>query len=457
MSFGEQALLAALQAPAEHNYCVAFSGGRDSAALLHAAVLLREQGLLHSLRALHVDHGLHAEAEAWAAHCAQFCAARDVPLRVVRAQVTASGAGLEADARRARYRLFEAELADGAVLLQAHHADDQAETFLLRALRGAGVRGLRGMPQRRVLGAGWLERPLLGVTRARITEWAEAQSLQWVEDPGNGQSDQDRNFLRNDVLPLLRQRWPATTDSFGQAAGHCEDAEHIVRMAAERALDGARSGSGGLHLRMFRQIEPVLQKEVLRSWAAALGLPAPGQQALRRMIDEVAAAREDAVPLVVWGGAEVRRFAETLYAASPLPPPPAPRVWDGAQRINLGRGCGALRIEPVTQGGLRPDCLVPGQTEIRFRVGGERCHPLGRSGSHPLKQLLQELRVAPWLRDRVPLLVQEGRIVSAAGLFLAQGCQAEGGAPGLRVVWEPDPVIAAPLEHARWMKGPSSD
>ena len=206
-----------------------FSGGLDSTVLLHllaANTDIRRNGL----GAIHVHHGLHADADAWAAQCQRSCDALDVPLSIVHVDVDrASGQGLEGAARDARHRAFAQALADDEILALAHHRDDQAETFLLRALRGSGVDGLAAMRSWRAYANGWLWRPLLDVAREELHEHATAHGLAWIEDAGNGDPRFDRNFLRNAVMPLLRQRWPQARISA---------ADFAASMAAKTAAEG---------------------------------------------------------------------------------------------------------------------------------------------------------------------------------------------------------------------------
>src|SRR5687768_2272994 len=175
----------ALSGTGEAAVVIGLSGGLDSVVLLHALATLPE-ARTRGLRVLHVHHGLHADADAWSRHCEAICAALSVPLRSVRVEVPLdSGEGLEAAARHARHAAFASELGKGEVLALAHHRDDQAETFLLRALRGSGVDGLGAMRAWRHFGPGWLWRPLLGHSRAQLLAYAEANGLSWVDDPSN--------------------------------------------------------------------------------------------------------------------------------------------------------------------------------------------------------------------------------------------------------------------------------
>src|SRR5690349_23167010 len=194
-------------AGAKPHVVVAFSGGVDSTVLAHA--LMRARRKLGSLRLVHVDHGLQAPSADWARHCARQARRWRVPIRNLRAKVVSRrGESPEAAARDARHALFEQELKAGEVLVTAHHLDDQVETFLLQLVRGAGVAGLASMPAIRACARGQIARPLLGTSRADIVAYATRHRLAWVEDPTNQHTRYDRNHLRHELMPLLRQRWP---------------------------------------------------------------------------------------------------------------------------------------------------------------------------------------------------------------------------------------------------------
>ena len=198
------AALALPPPPLQRPLLVGYSGGLDSTALLH---LLAREPAHRGLRAIHVHHGLQPEADAWADHCARTCAALGIGLEIVRVQVARdTGEGLEAAARRARMAAFAQALENDGVLALAHHRDDQAETFLLRALRASGSDGLGAMRPWRRFGPGWLWRPLLDLPRQALVDYARAHGLDWIEDPSNASDDHDRNYLRRRVLSLLRER-----------------------------------------------------------------------------------------------------------------------------------------------------------------------------------------------------------------------------------------------------------
>ncbi|HRP87062.1 MAG TPA: tRNA lysidine(34) synthetase TilS, partial [Gammaproteobacteria bacterium] len=215
---------------ASRRYCVAFSGGLDSTVLLVAMARLGARAALGGLRAIHVHHGLHADANRWAADCEVRCRELGVPLEVVAVDARAApGESPEARARELRYQALAARLAPGEVLLTAQHADDQLETVLIQLLRGAGPAGLAAMPADTVFGVGRHQRPLLGFTRASLEAWARAEGLAgWLEDPANRAPQLSRNHLRHEVLPAVRAHWPGAAAAVSRAARHCAEAAGLL-------------------------------------------------------------------------------------------------------------------------------------------------------------------------------------------------------------------------------------
>ncbi|MDA0236390.1 MAG: tRNA lysidine(34) synthetase TilS, partial [Proteobacteria bacterium] len=203
------AVLAAAGVGAGSRVCCALSGGVDSVVLFELLRRLQPR-FGFSLRAAHVDHGLSPNAAAWARACAERCLAAGVPLQVFRVEVERAHAdGLEAAARAARHAALAQVDCDW--LAFGHHQDDQAETLLFRLLRGTGVRGAAAMRAVEPGGAGRVGRlrPLLGLRRAQLLEWAGAYGLGWVEDESNAELRFTRNALRHRLLPVAEGLFPA--------------------------------------------------------------------------------------------------------------------------------------------------------------------------------------------------------------------------------------------------------
>lgn len=410
--------------------CVAYSGGLDSSVLLHAlatAPAARARGL----RAWHVHHGLHAQADAWAAHCARICAGHDLELSVSRVSVARDGGdGPEAAARAARHAAFAAGLGDGEVLALAHHQDDQAETLLLRLLRGSGPDGLAAMREWRDCGRGRLWRPLLALPRAALEAYARESGLDWIDDPSNEEERYDRNFLRRRALPLLRERWPQASAALARSAHLQEQAASLLEDDDARALAQVRSlDPHALSRSGLRALAPARRARVLRRWIGALALPPLPAQGVARIETELLPARADADAAFAWNGAVVRAWRDLLYAhAARAPLPPDWRAgWDGRAPLALPDG-GQWRL----QGAAGFDAPLIAHA----RRGGERIALPGRAHRHSLKHALQALGVPPWERERLPLLADaDGELWAAGDLLYSARMETWLRERGARLLW----------------------
>lgn len=411
-----QLALARCQSPAR--VAVAYSGGLDSSVLLHLFARLRAEQAF-SLQAFHVHHGLSAHADAWLAHCAQVSAQLDIPFSSVRADLSArSGAGLEADARAARYRAYADLSVDWVVL--AHHQDDQAETVLYRLARGAGVQGAAGMPVQRALAVDkQIWRPLLGESRASLQCYAQQQGLSWVEDESNARQDFDRNYLRHAVMPALQARFPAAPAAIARAARHFAEAASLLDELAQE--DAGEVAPLSLDLARLRPLPPARQRNLLRWFLARHALRLEERQ-LHLLLDQVLHARDDAMPFLRVAERSVRRYRERLWVA--ILPPQVQNCVLSAPGDLLPDWCGELRWQR-RDGGLAEGCW-PG-VQVRARVGGERLKVRRGGSSRPVKDLLQEAGVPPWLRSYWPLLWRDEVLLAVAGIAVAADYQAEGG------------------------------
>jgi tRNA(Ile)-lysidine synthase len=393
VSIVRQAVARAL-ALADGPVLVGFSGGLDSTVLLHAAAELRNA---RPLVALHVNHGLHPEADAWQGHCARVSEALGVALLTRRVEVLRRGS-LEAQARAARYGAFAEALEHGGCLLLAHHRQDQAETALLRLLQG---RGLYGMPDRRRLGAGMLVRPLLQASRGDIETYARGHGLVWLDDPSNADEALDRNFLRRRVLPELRERWPQADDALLSALDRSRLADELLGarlgdLAAADALAIDELTAFGLEERV----------ELLRLWLAARGHGAPRRAALAAFLRQLAAGT-DRHPELRLAAARLRRYRGRIHLVHPQPALAARYAAPATGEVRLPHG--VLRLIPDPTG-----CVPRGALEVRFRHGGERLQSRGRHRS--VKRILQEAGVPPWSRPVYPLLYDARGLLAVPGL-----------------------------------------
>lgn len=422
--------------PVPDRYVVGFSGGVDSAVLL---TLLAEgrDGLPAALEAIHVDHRLHPDSDTWSANCARFARRLDLPLHRVQADASPrAGESPEAAARRVRYRAFGDLLSGRDLLLLAHHQDDQAETLLLQLLRGAGVEGLAAMPFVREWGDGWIGRPLLAHSREQIETLAREREIAWVDDPSNADTRADRNFLRLQVMPLLRERWPSAAGSIARSASLCGVAADFIRQEVQGFLAQARRGSDNtLDLDVLHRLEDRQTDHVLRAWLKASGIEAPSMRRLQELRRQVLAARPDAAVCVVVGDWAIRRFAYRLWLTpARMPVPPAePIEWQG-RTLELGDGLGHLsRIRGPS--GIASEAWRNGRVTVSFRQAGLRLQPAGRQGRRSFKQIAQECTIPPWMRPLTPIVLIDGVPAAVVGCCVCEGFAAPPGRSGVEVTW----------------------
>jgi tRNA(Ile)-lysidine synthase len=413
------ALQSILEQTNHRRVLVGVSGGLDSTALLHVLAVAFNADR-QRLRAIHVHHGLHPQADAWAVHCQQACDEMGVMLVIVHVDVACDvGDGVEAAARKARHAAFETELDHDEILVLAHHRDDQAETFLLRALRASGPDGLGAMRRWRRFGHGWLWRPLLDLPRSVLLAYAQQHGLQWIEDPSNTDTTLDRNFLRHRVLPLLRERWPHVESAFARSAALSAEASELLDEEDAQALLSVRNPDPRtIDTGRLRGLPVARRARVLRRWIDELRLPSLPLRGVARIEADLLHAAMDARAEFAWSGAVVRRWRDVLHAGiqnSPLPKDWHAH-WDGRQPLSLPGG-GALQLLG-THGFDMP-------LRVHARQGGERIRLPGRSHSHSLKHVLQDRNVPPWQRDRLPLLsAPDGELSAAGDLVYSLGFEA---------------------------------
>jgi tRNA(Ile)-lysidine synthase len=442
MDFSPDILKPALSAcPGTPHYWVAYSGGVDSHVLLHALATLRPLPGTQ-VGAVHVNHGLQADAGRWQEHCRTVCRDLGIPCVDLRVDArAAAGESPEAAARQARYRVLQDWLPAGHCLLTAQHRDDQAETLLLQLLRGSGVRGLAAMPPAAAFGEGHLLRPLLACSRASLLAYARRHALEWVEDPSNTDTGLDRNYLRHRVLPVLRERWPAMSETLARSAGHCAEAAGLLADQAMQDIAALSQGvSDTLPAAGLRQLPPARRRNALRHWLAERAGTAPSAAVLSRVNDDILDSRVDAQPCVRFGRYEVRRYRDQLYLVPRSPEPLPDRVleWDVDGALALPAAGGVLTASEACGNGIRRSA-VGGSLQVSFRRGGERCRPAGRQHHHALKKLLQEQGVPPWERRRLPLIYIGDRLAAVAGLWVCEPFSAAPGEDGLLVHWQREP------------------
>lgn len=469
-----------------YRVAVAYSAGRDSTALLHAtACAAREAGGVE-VWALHVHHGLSANADAWLAHAEQTCsqwASQGLPVRLLARRVMvplAPGDSVESEARKARYAALSEMAHEVGVdlVLLAHHRRDQAETVLLQALRGAGVKGLAAMPAEAERdGLRWA-RPWLRHPRQAIEAYVHHHRLAFVDDDSNGDGRFARNRLRLDVWPALEAAFPHAELGLAASAERVQDVLPVVDAWAETVLTpmlvgtsggvgaaGASANAPGLDAVRWAELSGAQRRLVLahwyRSWCGQ-GLPASWLQRLAHEVPGLVyrqqAARWTEIGLALYRGVLLPLGGRVVGQIGQGEAHAGTRVASSGDAVDLvGRSpgsacalsvqapgdhvlpswCGVLRVTEVAQSGVSPGLLA--HARALARCGGEQFQMGPGRPPRALKKQFQSLGVPEWLRHG-PLIWAEGQLVFVPGLGVDARCLAPKGSAQWGLEWVADVI-----------------
>lgn len=411
-------------------YWIAYSGGLDSTVLLHLAAALPA----YSFKAIHIHHGLHPQADAWALHCELTAKQLCVPFVIERLHLPSLiGVSLEAQAREARYACFAKHMQAGDVILTAHHQDDQAETVLLQLTRGAGPQGLAAMPVSKPFHIGTLVRPCLGVSRDALLSYATQASLSWVDDTSNACTDYSRNFIRHEILPIFKSRWPSMASTLARSARHCAESQTLLSDLLRTPLKQVAGHlPKTLSVSALNQHAEPMKKALIREWIMQAGHEPPSTKKLATILNSVLTAAWDKSPCVSFGVVSVRRHKDHLHLVLNEPIDLGfTAVFDLKQPLPLSkRGC----LRPEISEGVGYSAAIASLT-VKYRQGGEVIALAGR-GRQRLKNLFQEVDALPWERDYWPLLYDGESLVGVAGMAYHEDYLAKAGEPGVVVIWE---------------------
>ncbi len=454
--------------PKANKWWLAVSGGLDSMCLMALMHELQNNSdtPLPPIAVIHINHGLQSSAMAWQTMVAQAANRFGFAYTAVIVPVDAQqqkAEGVESAARTARYQAFAQHVQACEYVLLAHHADDQAETLLLRLLRGTGIAGLGAMPLSRAIDnnatTGQLWRPLLFISRQQLETYAQQHNVPWINDPSNQNTHHDRNFLRHQVLPMIKQRWPQMLKRTQTTVQLAQQSQILLNDLAQLDFQTASYQhtnvlDDGLAIDQLAALSQPRRANLLRWWLLQQTALIPSQKQLEQIDQQLINAAQDAQPRIVLGQGKAQiclyrdgnhcqwQLANQAKSWMPQtltwPPSTIPKPID-ADTIAMGekpQWAIAHGTFKPKQGGLK---LQAGDVlAIRQRQGGERCRPANRAHSQTLKKLLQEYKVPVTKRDSLPLFYVNGELAMVAHLWVCHGYNAPAQQWGWQ--WQAEPI-----------------
>jgi tRNA(Ile)-lysidine synthase len=413
---------------------VALSGGVDSVVLLHLLHQLQKRQNF-TLKASHVHHGLSKNADKWVKFCEKLCTKLSVPLDIHHIKLPQKKSlGIEGEARQLRYEKLLESKSDVVVL--AHHEDDQAETFLLQLIRGAGVKGLSSMAHFDDTRRLW--RPLLNTSRIDIESYAKKHKLKWIEDESNQNIDFDRNFIRSKVLTILKNRFNHTIKVISRSASHLAEAQHLLDDLAKIDLKNHLKSDNYKHklnVKTLDNLSNTRAKNVLRYWLEINNQMMPSKDLLDELLRQVLMAKKDAtIKIQLSKQYEIRRYQYEIYIVPKNKniQKKYEMIWAGESEIILPNGQ-KLTFKKVKGRGINLKFLRDQKLKIRNRQGGESFKPDSKRPTKKIKQLLQESDLPPWEREFFPMIFVGDEVACVPNFGIDQKYQADPKITGLEV------------------------
>ncbi|MCF6288003.1 MAG: tRNA lysidine(34) synthetase TilS [Proteobacteria bacterium] len=373
--------------PTHSGFLIAYSGGADSTALLH---LLHQQ---QNVRAIHINHGLQQNANVWQQHCQQTCDKLSIELIVEQAQLTDTS---ENSSRQVRYGFFRKHLRQDEILLTAHHSQDQAETILLKLLRGTGIKGLGGIAAIRVFAQGYIARPLLDSSVDDLTQYLMQQKIQWIEDTSNQDNSYKRNFIRNQIIPQLHKEFPQVVDNMARSATNTTQSlqllNHLIGFADPQ-----------LEIKQLKSLPQELQATLLYHWLANKNLPTPDKPALAQLSKDFIAANQDKQPHYRNKYYQLFRWQDAIYCIENYEKVPTDisYKWHPKKEFILPNNFGKLICKQKD-----------GELTIKFNQRGQKLTTHKHNMNKTVKQLFQENNIPLWHRHNTPFIYHNNNLIS---------------------------------------------
>ncbi|KZN48828.1 tRNA lysidine(34) synthetase TilS [Pseudoalteromonas luteoviolacea] len=408
---------------------VALSGGVDSVVLLH---LCQQFSQLHTgikLEAIYVNHGLSDNADMWQQFCVELCAHLNIPFQAVGVSIEAkTRTSLEAQARDARYSALDRHAMIGSTLVLGQHADDQVETFFIRLKRGSGLQGLGAMHSSMRLNSGrHCARPLIDVERKDIEAFAQIFGLSHIEDESNKSDEFDRNFLRNQVIPLLKSRFKGFVPSVLRSISLLQAQQALIDEIAQSDLAVCRRDKN-ISVADLAALSELRQSNVVRLWLSNKGVNMPSQKQLAQILNQALNAKEDAQVNVQLQAGSIKCYNGLMYWVAnttvTLAEMPCAELTSDVELAD-----GRILILVEGKGVRRP--LADERVTIRFGQLNEKIKPIGKPGRNTVKHWLKEGKVPSWERSSIPMIYYNDALVAVVGFFVNAEYMAPSG-----VLWQ---------------------
>ena len=383
-----------------NQFLVAYSGGSDSTALLYLANKMAKKYKVE-IRAIHVNHNLNSDSIDWENHCKYFCKKLNIPIIVKSINIVLkSSESIEERARDERYRIISSHVNNKTIMMTGHHNNDQSETFLYQLLRGSGVKGLSAMSDFKKMSNGYHSRPFLNISKNTLMELVNFKELKYILDKSNDNTKFSRNFIRKEILPKIKEKWPSYSSTISRAASNLADSDRLNRDLAEIDIRSLLLSDHNKISTLVKNLDEYRFNNVIRFWIKKNNFRMPSLEQIYSIYYNVLNAGNDKTPFFSCSEYEIRRHNDYIEIMKPLKKHDSSKIynWKFEENLvisNLSVNLSWKNLEEKLGNNLNKDA------EVKFRENGKKI-VFGKNKN--LKDYMRENKIPPWKRDRTLLI-----------------------------------------------------
>tara|TARA_B110000240_G_scaffold143649_1_gene158954 strand:+ start:211 stop:1482 length:1272 start_codon:yes stop_codon:yes gene_type:complete len=400
-SIFESSIASSLEKKSYDEFLIAYSGGCDSTALLYFAKQIAKKNKIN-IRAIHVNHNLNKESKKWENHCKEFCKEINVELYIENINIILKpGDSIEEKAREERYFSIYSQMGKKTLMMTAHHGDDQAETFLYQLFRGSGVKGLSSMPRIKKIKKGFHLRPFLAFNKKTLEDFLESKTLSYIEDQSNNNTDFSRNFIRKEILPDIKKKWPSCASTISRSAKNISESYKLNEDLAMIDIQNFLINNICKLNISVRSLDEYRCNNVIRYWISKNNYRMPSSEQIHSIYSNVLNAGNDKAPFFLCSEYEIRRHNNYIEIMQPLKKHDSSNIykWKSSENLIISNLCLNLSWSDLEK---RFDRKITHDVEVRFRKKGENLKFYNSKKS--LKDYMREINMPPWKRERTPLI-----------------------------------------------------
>ncbi|CAL4319222.1 tRNA lysidine(34) synthetase TilS [Buchnera aphidicola] len=399
-------------------FLVAYSGGLDSTVLLHKLLELKKRYSSIKLRAIHINHNLHPSSNFWVEFCQKECDKFGVKL-IIKKIFLSKTTGIEEKARLLRYKKIIKNSYPNEIILTAHHLDDQIETFFLCLKRASGSKGLSGISEIIHLSKNKIIRPFLKIKKCQLKKIAIENQLIWIKDPSNKNIQFERNFLRKEIIPKFKKRWPFFLKNCYKSMLIFKEQESIINQLITEKIKNLSLINNGLNITQLKKINKPIQKLILRNWIKKNSLICPNNNFIKQIFIQLVSNKNKKNIKICFKNFEIQKYNDALYWTKTFPSIKKEiLLWKNFKNsINLPYNLGKLIINKL---GMKiPYPKEKENIQIRFHVKkNEKIFFSEQKKAITIKKIWQMYSIPPWLRNKIPILYYDNQLISALGVFV---------------------------------------